>query len=187
MTDGADESNTSWFQVGARPGGVRVRLGSDAAGLLRALMEQLLDLVGDAPDDASGLAAFGIAESAERPDDPALARLFPDGYRDDDAAADEFRRFTELGLRDAKRETARAVLDVLDTADDELTAELDEAGAVGWMRAVNDVRLVIGTRLDIDEDGDNRPDLDPADPRAALYAFYDWLTAFQSALVYALE
>ena len=41
-----------------------------------------------------------------KPDDPVLARLFPDAYEDDGEAAGEFRRYTEMGLRDGKREAA---------------------------------------------------------------------------------
>ena len=43
-----------------------------------------------------------IDPDAERPDDPALARLLPDAYADDDEASAEFRRFTERTLRETK-------------------------------------------------------------------------------------
>jgi hypothetical protein len=55
-----------------------------------------------------------------------------------------------------------------------------------WLQAVNDVRLVLGTRLDITEDWpDARDDLAADDPHAALYDFYDWLTMLQDRLVVA--
>ena len=48
--------------------------------------------------------AFGFGDDPSRPTDPVVLRLFPDGYRDDDEAADEFRRFTERSLRDGQGE-----------------------------------------------------------------------------------
>lgn len=93
--------------------GVRVRLEAEETALVRALMEQLLALLGDAPDADGELASIGISENTRAPDDPVLARLFPDAYRDDGEAAGEFRRYTEMGLRDGKREAAETVLGVL--------------------------------------------------------------------------
>lgn len=175
--------------------GVRVRLESEEAALLRALMEQMLALIGEAPAADDELAAMGIAENAEKPDDPVLARLFPDAYRDDGEAAGEFRRYTEMGLRDGKREAAGMVLSAL--GDDEAGGSgaagadgivLDEKQAQGWLRALNDVRLALGTRLDITEDWyEEAHRMDPRDPRASLFAVYDWLTGLQDGLVQVLE
>jgi hypothetical protein len=167
--------------------GIRVRLEPDEAALLRALMEQLLALIGDAPAGDDELAAMGIAENAEKPDDPVLARLFPDAYRDDGEAAGEFRRYTEMGLRDGKREAAAMVLGALDGDGGGADAVLDEKQAQGWLRALNDVRLALGTRLDITEDWYEEADrLDPRDPRAPVFATYDWLTMLQESLVQVL-
>ena len=41
------------------------------------------------------------------PEDPVLARLLPDGYRDDPEAAGEFRKYTEPSLRSAKHQAAQ--------------------------------------------------------------------------------
>lgn len=49
-----------------------------------------------------------------------------------------------------------------------------------WLGVLNDLRLVLGTRLEITED---EPDLDPAHPDAAAYAVYYWLTYLQGELV----
>ncbi|MEU5993538.1 DUF2017 domain-containing protein [Spirillospora sp. NPDC047418] len=170
--------------------GVRVRLGSEESALLRALMEQMLALIGEAPAGDDELAAMGIAENATKPDDPVLARLFPDAYRDDGEAAGEFRRYTEMGLRDGKREAAGMVLSALGDAGDDPGADgiaLDEKQAQGWLRALNDVRLALGTRLDITEDWyEEVRGMDPSDPRASLFAVYDWLTELQEGLVQAL-
>ncbi|NEA20895.1 DUF2017 domain-containing protein [Actinomadura bangladeshensis] len=165
--------------------GVRVRLEADEAALLRTMMEQLLALIGDAPAADDELAAMGIAENAEKPDDPVLARLFPDAYRDDGEAAGEFRRYTEMGLRDGKREAAGMVLGAL--TDEGADVVLDDEQAQGWLRALNDVRLALGTRLDITEDWYDQADrMDPLDPRATLFTVYEWLTMLQDGLVQVL-
>ncbi|MFA1540045.1 DUF2017 domain-containing protein [Actinomadura monticuli] len=165
--------------------GVRVRLEAEEAALLRALMEQLLALIGDAPGGDDELAAMGIAENATTPDDPVLARLFPDAYRDDGEAAGEFRRYTEMGLRDGKREAAGMVLGALHDGGADIV--LDEKQTQGWLRALNDVRLALGTRLDITEDWyEEAETMDARDPRAPLFATYDWLTMLQESLVRVL-
>ncbi|TDC68318.1 DUF2017 domain-containing protein [Actinomadura sp. GC306] len=165
--------------------GIRVRLAAEEAALLRALMEQLLALLGDAPGEDDELASIGIAENATKPDDPVLARLFPDAYQDDGEAAGEFRRYTEMGLRDGKREAAETVLGSLSEPGQDVL--LDEKQAQAWLRALNDVRLALGTRLDISEEWyEEAGALDPRDPRAPLFAAYDWLTVLQESLVRAL-
>ncbi|MEV5572624.1 DUF2017 domain-containing protein [Spirillospora sp. NPDC052269] len=188
-----------------RGGAVRIRFEPEEAALVRTLMEQMLDLLGDPPGADDELAAVGITDRATTPEDPVLARLFPDAYRDDGEAAGEFRRYTEMGLRDGKREAAGIVLATLadafgtsgagrgsgpltgieggSPADVELTAEHAQA----WLRALNDVRLALGTRLDISEEWYEEAErLDPSDPRMAMYAAYDWLTMLQESLVQAV-
>ncbi|MFF0521949.1 DUF2017 domain-containing protein [Actinomadura nitritigenes] len=165
--------------------GVVVRLEPEEAALVRALMEQLVSLLGDAPGEGGELASMGIAENAVKPDDPVLARLFPDAYREDGEAAGEFRRYTEMGLRDGKREAARTVLDGLKDPGSDIV--LDQERAQIWLRALNDVRLALGTRLDISEEWyEEAEQLDPRDPRAPMFAAYDWLTMLQEGLVRAL-
>ncbi|MFC0037958.1 DUF2017 domain-containing protein [Actinomadura rayongensis] len=171
--------------------GVVLRLEPQEAHLLRLLMEQMLELLGDAPAE-DDLTAFGIASSAKTPSDPVLLRLFPDGYSGDDEASGEFRRYTELGLREGKREAARTILETLDEAQEHadgplLALALDGDRAEAWLRALNDVRLVLGTRLDIDEDWYRQAGkLTPDDPRTPLFAAYELLTMMLEELVDAL-
>lgn len=186
-----------------RDGRVAVRLSGDEVGLLRNLVEQVLDLVdeggsgadrsgapsGDEHSDAPGASELasmlGIRESARPPDDPVLARLFPDGYRDDAEAAGEFRRYTEDGLRDAKRTAAGEVLASTSGGGGTFTVDVERADA--WLRVLNDVRLALGTRLEIGEDAhEELSRMDPADPRYPGYVAYDWLSFLQESLVRAL-
>ena len=121
-----------------------------------------------------------VGTSTVPPRDPALARLLPDGYADDEEAAGEFRRLTETSLRQHKSETAQRVLDSLPADGGKVC--LDEDATRAWLSALNDIRLVIGTRLDVTEEMDIP---EPSDPRSPGYELYRWLTLLQELLVEA--
>jgi hypothetical protein len=168
---------------------ITLELVEEEAAILRGLTEQLLELMSRLPDGDPGLAELGISENTEVPDDPVLARLFPDGYQEEDpAAAVEFRRYTEASLRDGKRAAAETMLKSL-SGDFGANGKiiLDEVEAQAWLRALNDLRLALGTRLEITEDSYERlAGLDWDDPRYAMFAIYDWLTLLQDTLVSSL-
>lgn len=164
-------------------GRIVIRLDDVERGLLRALVAQLMEFVGpvEGAGDADPLAALvGIDPTAERPADPALLRLLPDAYPDDPEASEEFRRFTERGLREAKSQAARTLAATLERSGTKVTLTADEAAA--WLSALNDIRLALGVRLGIVADG-WRPD-DAGDD--GLAHVYDWLTFVQDSLVTAL-
>jgi hypothetical protein len=62
------------------------------------------------------------------------------------------------------------------------TVDAERAGA--WMRSLNALRLVLGTRLDVSEDDDR--EIDPDDPDAPARALYYFLSALVDELVDAL-
>src|SRR6185312_878216 len=104
---------------------------------------------------------------------------------DDPEASADFRRYTEPGLRDSKREAARTALGTLGepAAKRKLRANESEA----WLRALNDTRLVLGERLGITEDWDELvAGLTDDDPRLPLFFVYDRLTFLQETLVQSL-
>ena len=78
-------------------------------------MLELLDgLESDQPATTTrSPAPLEIGTATEAPADPALARLFPDAYTDDPEASGDFRRYTEPGLRTAKREALETTLETL--------------------------------------------------------------------------
>lgn len=121
-----------------RSGTYRLDFDPSVRSLLSALAPQLRELLSD-------------------PDQPGLARLFPPAYGNETDAEheEEYRRLMREDL------VARhgAALDTLaETAGaDELDAEQMEA----WMRAINQLRLVIGTRLDVTEGDDLAGSDDP--------------------------
>jgi Domain of unknown function (DUF2017) len=168
-------------------GGAAIALDEVEISILRSLAVQLLELVGpgDQPDeDADPLAALFAEGPSKPPDDPALARLFPSAYQETADAA-EFRRFTENDLRTRKREDALAMVRALDSGGPVLKLTADEARQ--WLGTLNDLRLTLGTRLEVSEDeGDELYRLPDGDPRKPLVMAYLWLGGLQETLVEAL-
>jgi len=169
--------------------GVTARFAKPEAVIIRDLVGQVVELVvADMPPPAADeLAAMvGLSDSAGLPDDPVLARLLPDGYRDDPDAAHEFRRFTESGLRSAKLESARTLLETLPPGGGRIRLSRDQAEA--WLRSLNDVRLALGVRLGVTDDFDGLAgDVQSDDPRYAYVQVYQWLAFLQESLVTALS
>ena len=151
------------------------------AGLLGAV-RTLLSTDDDAGDTDPLAAMVGMSQTpVEAPDDPVLLRLLPDAYGDPEQSA-EFRRLTDSELRVRKTEALDRVLADASTGEP-IELDLDE-GVGMWLQALNDVRLVLGTRLDVTEDWtDDAAALPRDDPRLPLYTFYDWLSALQETLV----
>jgi uncharacterized protein DUF2017 len=147
---------------------------------------------GRAGESAADQAAFramaaqlGVADAAELPDDPILARLLPDAYADDPKASGEFRRYTEIGLRSGKVAAAQTVLDTLPASGGRVRLSATDAQA--WLRALNDVRLSLGVVLGVTDDFDDTvATLTADDPRAAYIGVYQWLAYLQESLVEAL-
>ncbi len=175
-----------------RGGGVRAALAPAEASLLRSLVGQVITLV--APDGPpapqahpDGFPAWDDDLDAQltTPEDPVLARLLPDGYRDDPEAAGEFRKYTESGLRSAKHQVAQEMLDTLPEAGGKIQLTHDQAHA--WLKALNDVRLALGVRLGVTEEFEEQwGRLGADDPEWAAYEVYAWLGAVQESLVQAL-
>ena len=112
-------------------------------------------------------------------DDPSLRRLFPTAYPDDPERDREYRQLVGDELLDRRR----ASLDTLEATIDASTLSEDELSA--WMGAVNDLRLVLGTRLDVSEDMDPVPE--PGDPDAPLLVLYGYLGFLLESIVDALS
>lgn len=182
-------------------GGAAVALDEVEIAILRSLAVQLLELIGPGDQPAEGedpLAALFAEGPSEPPSDPALARLFPEAYGDEDKelreASAEFRRFTENDLRSRKRDDALAVVRTLDSlspgGDGGAVLTLTPEECRHWLGSLNDLRLTIGTRLEVsDEDGAEEGSLyrlPDSDPRKPMVMAYLWLGALQETLVETL-
>jgi hypothetical protein len=171
-----------------RGSAVEATLDAIEADVLSSLVSDLLELLGDDdPGAADPLAAMvGLASGpVAPPDDPALARLLPDAYGDDEQAAQEFRRYTEQDLRAGKRSNASTVLATLAP----LTGTggrlpLDREQCDAWLGCLNDLRLVLGTRLEVTEETDLEPPGE--DPRGRALQVYGWLGWLQESLLSCL-
>ena len=129
-----------------------LRLGPEERGLLRRLSAELEELL------------------AAEPEDPSLRRLRPRAYEDDEVER-EFRSLMGAELESLRLENLRGLAKT--AGGDRLDAEeLDR-----WLAALNDLRLVLGTRLEVTED-QFADGFDPSAPHAyelAVYAFLTWL------------
>ncbi len=166
--------------------GIDATLDEAESGVLLQCASQLLELLGDSdevPDDPIAAMVGLSSTNVDTPDDPALARLLPDAYGDDPAAAVEFRRYTEADLRATKRMHASTVLAALPSEGGTIRLDRDDADA--WLGCLNDLRLVLGSRLEVTEDLDFGA-LDPEDPRTYSLVVYDWLGGMQESLLRCL-
>ena len=138
------------------------------ARIVALLLDQLDQLLSAEAEDVAG--------------DPVIARLLPAGHRTDPELAADYRELTESALRAGKADdlaTVRAGL-----PPDGGTVRLDPEQATAWLRTTNDLRLALGTRLDIRED--TEPPEDLAGEEGQQLAVYYWLTGLQGSLVDAL-
>ncbi|WP_181310331.1 DUF2017 domain-containing protein [Nocardioides campestrisoli] len=171
------------------------------ADLLRSLSAQVVELLrNERAEPASEVdpleAMLDFSGPTSEPEDPVLLRFFPTAYRDDDDAAAEFRRYTEAALRDGKARTAVVLIETLEEAG--LPPELDEDGlmidvelepaqAQDWLRALNDIRLALATRLEVEEGDEGYwESLPEDDPRTQAHDIYEWVGYLQETLVESL-
>jgi hypothetical protein len=153
---------------GDRPIAVRLSVGDRE--LLADLVSEYLTLIEASAGDRSNDIT-----------DPAMARLFPSAYRDDEEAADEFRRFTRNELAEGKLADARSVVTALG-ADGSLRLARTEVH--GWLRLLTSLRLVLAERLGIHRDGDEG---DSRPEAAATREIYAWLGYLQEYLIHQLD
>jgi hypothetical protein len=151
-----------------RGGGVVARLDQAEAHIVALLLDQLEQLLEADADDVGG--------------DPVLVRLLPDGHRGDPELAADYRELTEASLRSGTADDLATVRATLPDGGGEVRLDADQAAA--WLRSTNDLRLALGTRLDISEDTEP-PEEITGDEDQQLAVYY-WLTALQGSLVDAL-
>ncbi|WP_445524332.1 DUF2017 domain-containing protein [Streptomyces cyslabdanicus] len=188
-------------------GGASVALDDVEISIIRSLAVQLLELIGPGPAEdapADPLAELFAEGPSEPPSDPVLKRLLPDAYRDPEtpgtpreaaeqrAHSAEFRRYTENDLRAGKRENALAVIHSLNAlapgGEGPAVLELTPDESRRWLGALNDLRLAIGSRLEItdEDDTDDFYRLPDEDPRKPMVMAYLWLGGLQETLVSTL-
>jgi hypothetical protein len=108
--------------------------------------------------------------------DERVRRLYPSAYADDAEKEDEYRKLTHEELRSSRLANVDSVEASIDAA------VLDEEQLTAWMQAINSLRLVLGTLLDINDD-DQELTFDPDDPEARTQALYGYLGGLLDEIV----
>jgi hypothetical protein len=127
----------------------RIALDDGLRKVLGELMSQLLTLLED-------------------PGAPVMHRLFPPAYsqQSDIERQEEYRRLMQEDLVEQHREECRSVIASLSGK------SLDEGQMLAWVKAVNSMRLVLGTYLDVQEDD---PPRKPDTPEQSAYLWLSFL------------
>ena len=173
--------------------GYSLALTQDEAHILINLVEQLLELLGEGDffhhyDQNDPLAQLmAMPSEIVAPEDPVLMRLLPNAYSDPEAASD-FRRYTEPQLRGSKQRVLCAVREELTViVDSKIDGVVEELDADIWLMAINDLRIALSVRLEIDAESFEKFELMPdEDPQKSVYAVYFWLGWLQENLLTAL-
>jgi hypothetical protein len=136
-----------------RDGTFTVRISEAEQTLVKSLLAQLRTLLrlegGGDLDEESG-----------------VRRLFPTAYPDRDDLEAEYREM----VHDELLQDRLSAIDQVEQTIVLPSVDQDQLGA--WLRTFNDLRLVLGTRLDVSED---MGPIDPEDPDAPALAAYEYL------------
>jgi len=138
-----------------RGGGYVLRLGTEERALVSRLLDELSALLTN-PTDAVMTGRLFPVVHPDRPDDEA-----------------EYQRLMRDELVASRLAGILTVKEVL--AGDGKKVTFNEEQLVAFMQALNSVRLVLGTMLDVTEDDDTFPDDAPLVPEYQLYAYLSWV------------
>ncbi len=177
-------------------GGLKLRSEMDGreAAVLRSLVGAVCGLLTEransGPDDELAALTGMRTGNSTPPTDPQLLRLLPDFHRaepgspDADRAGlnDALRSLHEPDIIETKVAAGAVVLRTVPADGGKVTLSPEQADA--WLTALNDVRLALGTVLEID--AETPEELEPGDPRAPHLDVYHWLTWMQDSLLSAL-
>ncbi|MGL6233936.1 MAG: DUF2017 domain-containing protein [Segniliparus sp.] len=184
-----------WRRTGSGDGQrISVRFAEHELQVLRTLSRSVLGWFAERrqsepSDELSELTGIRTGHT-EPPTGIAMRRLLPDMHRPDetDGTAEShelnsaMRGLHEPDVLEAKEGAGRVFLHSLPEHAGELVLTLDDAKS--WVAALNDLRLTLGSILDIAPD---TPDQLPAGhPHAAQLGVYHWLTVLQESLLIAL-
>jgi Domain of unknown function (DUF2017) len=112
-------------------------------------------------------------------DDLGVARLFPPAYGDDPEREADYQQLVHGDLMEEHLEALRVMEETIDAK------RLTEEQVTAWLAALNDLRLVLGTRLQVTEESYEQ-ELDPEDPSAPARALFFYLGWLEDQVVEAL-
>lgn len=149
-------------------GAVRLQLEAYEADLLRQLFDEMRRLL----------------EADIPPSDAVLQRLFPDAFEDEEQAQ-AYRELIGNELHDRKTAALRSAREVVGETG-AVDTVLDDEQVDRWLALLTDIRLAIGTRLNVTEER-MAAELDPADPDAAALSVLHWLGWLQESMLAAID
>lgn len=180
------------MKIAPLPGdGLRLTLELDEAAMLDQLVTQLTQLLlsysQTALDPDPLFASLEVGGSEVPPEDPALARLFPDAYLEpEDASA--YRRVTEQGLVNRKLQDAiRVTSDLglgagLPVGADSVAVDITSDSLEIWARTITALRLAMAARIGLDTPEDHDRLLTEDEFRGTVLVF-DWLAAILDSVL----
>lgn len=112
--------------------------------------------------------------------DPVIARLFPDAYDDPEHA----QAYHDMVGDELRREKVRALAAVSESLGPRgrVDVELDDELTTSWLAWLTDVRLAVGTRLNVTEETMGT-EIDPESPDAPAYEVLHWLGWIQESII----
>ena len=133
-----------------------------------------------------------IIETPALGEDPVRERLFPRAYLDptEESAEISWAAFSHPELLESRILTLEVIIESLArTEPAKPEADAGEMQCViltmneteNWLKGLNDLRLALGTRLNIETEADNEHD--EGDPTNGLREIYNWLSAIQQDLL----
>ena len=140
-------------------GEFELRLAAEERTMLRSLPQQLRELLSS--------------------DDPVLGRLFPPAYPEDEHLQAEYASLVRDDLLDQRLGAAQVMAETIDAE------RLTEDQILAWLGALNDLRLILGTRLGAADD--DLPEIEEDDPMAPAHALYHYLGFLEEQVVEALS
>ena len=151
-------------EIKAHENGARLTLDVDEADVLRGLLDELKAAI----------------ENEAAVDRSIIDRLFPAAYADEKDA----RAFEELVGDELRAQKISALTTIRAQLGDggPVDATVTEEDRHSWLPVLTNLRLAIGTKLDVDEDKMGRP-VDPADPEAPALSILHWLGWMQESLL----
>ena len=147
-------------------GSVTIRFSEDEAELLRRLLAEMESLLESRSDR-----------------DPVVGRLFPRAY-EKKKEEESYRSLVGDELVSTKKANLRTAGDMLGR-EGAAEAALSEDQAEAWLALLTDLRLAIGTRLDVTEEKMSE-DIDQDDPEAAALSVLHWLGWVQGTILEAI-
>ena len=145
-------------RIDKRQGRFLLRMEPQERDLIRQLLDELRELLTLSPED------------------PRVRRLYPSAYAEDADLENEYRSLT----RDELQSGRLASIDAVEASVDAELLDIEQLTA--WMQAVNALRLVLGTMLNITDD-DDELSFNPEDPNARTVALYGYLGGLLDEIV----